>query len=61
MKNPTDKDFFYCYTRVMSDYLKQHGIPYLFKFRSIKDNSICTLYYKTDELQRALNLFQSTD
>lgn len=54
MKELTHKDFFFCYTIELSNYLKQHGVDYLFKSRSIKDGSIFTLYQKTDKLRELL-------
>lgn len=51
-------DFFFCYTKSMSLYLKEKGIPYLIKASSIKDGNIFTLYIKGEELQRALDEFK---
>lgn len=50
--------FFYCYTRILSVYLKGCGISYILKANSIKDGNTFTLYYKTDELQKALNEYK---
>lgn len=58
MKKLTTKDFFFCYTIELSKYLSQNGVPYIFKGRSIKDNSIFTLYQKTSELQDLLTEFK---
>lgn len=56
--NELTKDYFFCYTKSMSLYLKENGINYLFKAISIKNNQIFTLYKKTDELQKALDSYQ---
>lgn len=55
-------DFFFCYTKELSLYLKEKNIPYILKARSIKDqNSIFTLYIKCKELQKALDEFKRYD
>jgi hypothetical protein len=53
-----NKNLFYCYTRKLSSYLCSEGIEYILKARSIKDDSIFTLYQKSDELQQALDKFK---
>lgn len=60
MKQPqlTSQNFFFCYTIELSNYLKENGINYIFKGRSIKDGSIFTLYQKTEKLQNLLNDFK---
>ncbi|MGE8037757.1 hypothetical protein B1B04_12480 [Lysinibacillus sp. KCTC 33748] len=58
MTNLTEKDFFFCFTKKLSIYLKEEGISYIIKARSIKDNAIYTVYHKTDELQRALDKYK---
>ncbi|MBY0221961.1 hypothetical protein ABZ756_03125 [Mammaliicoccus sciuri] len=50
----TSNDFFFCYTRILSEYLKENGIFYLLKAKSIRDGNTFTLYLKTDELQKVL-------
>lgn len=52
-----DNEYFYCYTKKLSLYLSSQGIHYIIKARSVKDNSIFTLYEKTNELQQALEQF----
>lgn len=54
MKKLTTQDFFFCYTKDLSNYLKENGVGYIFKSRSVKDGSIFTLYQKTDELMNLL-------
>lgn len=58
MTDINNKDFFYCYTKKLSLFLSSEGIDYILKAKSIKDNSIFTLYQKTEELQRALDKFK---
>jgi len=58
MNELSHKDFFFCYTLELSNYLKENGINYIFKSRSIKDGSIFTLYQKTDELRNLLITFK---
>lgn len=57
MKNSSE--YFYCYTKKLSLYLSSQGINYIIKARSVKDNSIFTLYEKSNELQLTLNKFKS--
>lgn len=57
----TSNDFFFCYTKSLSLYLKEQGIPYIIKAKSIKDgDSIFTLYAKGEQLQSALDGFKRT-
>lgn len=56
--NELTKGYFFCYTKTMSNHLKQCGINYVFKAISIKNNQIFTLYKKTEELQRALDVYE---
>ncbi|MGI2326425.1 hypothetical protein [Planococcus sp. YIM B11945] len=54
----TSNDFFFCYTKNLSLFLKEQGIPYIIKAKSIKDDSnIFTLYAKGEQLQRALDKY----
>lgn len=55
--NEMTKDYFFCYTKSMSNHLKENGIDYLFKAISIKNKKIFTLYEKSPELQTALDKF----
>lgn len=59
MREIKKDDFFFCYTKIMSDFLKGKGIKYIFKAKSIQDGSVFTLYQKSDELQKALDEFKS--
>lgn len=52
-------DFFFCYTKSLSLYLKEKGIPYIIKASSIKDGNIFTLYAKGEKLQEALDEFKA--
>lgn len=55
--NEMTKDYFFCYTKSMSNHLKECGINYVFKAISIKNSKIFTLYKKSPELQKALDKF----
>lgn len=50
----TNKDFFYCYDFECSKFLKEKGIPYLLKAKSVKDNKVFTMYIRNNELSNAL-------
>lgn len=50
----TNKDFFYCYDVECSKFLKEKGIPYLIKAKSVKDNAVFTMYVRNKELNNAL-------
>lgn len=52
-------DYFYCYTKKLSMFLSSQEINYIMKARSVKDNSIFTLYEKTNELQEVLSKFET--
>jgi len=54
----SSNDFFFCYTRILSLYLKEKGISYILKANSVKDNNTFTLYFKTNELQEALREYK---
>lgn len=53
-------DFFFCYTKSMSLFLREKGISYIFKGKSIKDSNIFTLYLKGEKLQNALDEYKGT-
>lgn len=55
----SEKDFFFCFTKKLSIFLANEGISYIFKARSIKDSSIFTLYQKNEELQKALDKYNT--
>ncbi|MGE6488928.1 hypothetical protein ACQKE5_11585 [Paenisporosarcina sp. NPDC076898] len=42
----------------MSIYLKERGISYIFKAKSIKNGETFTLYLKTSQLQKALDEYK---
>lgn len=52
----TTKDFYFCYTREISDLLKRHNISYILKAKSVRDDKIFTLYQRTEELERILGV-----
>lgn len=54
MKQITNKDFFYCYDVECSNFLKDKGISYLLKAKSVKDNKTFTMYLRNTELNKAL-------
>ncbi|WP_342598800.1 hypothetical protein MHB48_15190 [Psychrobacillus sp. FSL H8-0483] len=57
--NEMTKEYFFCYTKSMSNHLKECGINYIMKSRSIKNNQIFTLYAKSPELQKALDEYKN--
>ena len=59
--NLCDRDFYFVYTKSMSMYLKEHGISYIFKAKSIKNGETFTLYLKTTQLQKALDEFPNSE
>lgn len=59
MKDLTTKDFYFCYTVSMFNYLRKNGETYILKARSVKDGSIFTLYYKSERLQKLLDDFNN--
>lgn len=61
MREITKDDFFFCYTKILSIYLKKEGISYLLKANSVKDGNTFTLYAKTDELQEALDKYKANN
>lgn len=54
----TNRDFLYCYSPRLYRHLKQCGIKYILKAKSIKDDKIFTLYYRSHELQKALESYE---
>lgn len=59
MKQLSDRDFFFCYKKSMSMYLKEQGFHYVFKARSIKNDETFTLYQKSPQLQEALDKYDN--
>ena len=57
MRELTDKDFYYCYDRYTSNYLKSHGQHYLLKAKSIKDDCIFTVYQRTEQLEQLIEAY----
>ena len=57
--NLCDRDFYFCYTKSMSIYLKERGISYIFKAKSIKNSETFTIYLKTSQLQKALDEYSN--
>ncbi|MCJ7841767.1 hypothetical protein MUB24_12830 [Lederbergia sp. NSJ-179] len=59
IENLNSSHLFFCYTKSLSLFLKDKGIPYILKAKSIKDDNIFTLYAKGEKLQQALDEFNS--
>lgn len=53
------KDFFYCYNLKLSDYLSEKGFKYITKAISLDNNKVYSMYYKTNELQKAIDEYKS--
>lgn len=56
--NLTHKDFFFCYTKKLSEFLRQNGVSYLLKANSVKDNNTFTMYVKSERLQELLDKYK---
>jgi hypothetical protein len=50
-------DFFYCYSKQVSDYLTSLGINKITVAREPKSNRLFSLYYQSDELKQALTKY----
>lgn len=50
------QDFYFCYSKDISDLLTRHEIYYILKARTVKDGKIFTLYEKTIELEEVLRI-----
>lgn len=47
-------DFFYCYNIDVSNFLKSKGIKFIHIAREPKSNKLYSLYFRTNELTKAL-------
>lgn len=54
-KYDINKEFYYVYDKELHKHIKNHGIPYIIKARSIRDGGIFTMYHRTDELLALLD------
>ena len=54
-KYDINKEFYYVYDKELHKHIKNHGIPYIIKARSIKDGGIFTMYHRTNELMNLIN------
>ena len=59
MRQLNDKDFLYCYDINLTNHFKEHGLQYIIKAKSIKDNKIFTLWQKSDELYNVMRMYKS--
>lgn len=57
MEQLTEKDFYFCFSKKLSLFLKGESIPYITKAKSVKDDAIYTIYHKTDALDKALEKY----
>mgnify|MGYP003319290245 CR=1 FL=1 len=53
-KYDMNKEFYYVYSKDLHDYLKEKGILYIIKARSIKDGGVFTMYHRTNELMNLI-------
>lgn len=59
MNELSNSDFFFCYTKKLSDHLRDKGFYYILKARTLKDeNVIFTLYEQSEELNKAIKSFK---
>ncbi|MCM3394834.1 MULTISPECIES: hypothetical protein [Cytobacillus] len=56
--NLSRSDFFYCYNKHVSDYLTEHGIPFIHIGMEPKSQRLYSLYYINDQLQTVLNQYK---
>lgn len=52
--------YFYCYNKVVSDYLKKKGVKYINIAIEPKSKKIYSLYEQTEELKAALIEYRNT-
>lgn len=52
--------FFYCYNRKVSEFLKSKGISYIHVAMEPKSRKLYSLYYINNELQSALNEYKKS-
>lgn len=57
----TEKDFFFCYTKKLSDFLRDNGMRYIIKAHSVKDGNLFSLYPRTSELTKLLIKFKQVN
>lgn len=53
----TTNDFYYCYDMNLSKFLRNKGIRYFHKAKSVKDDKIYTMYVDNKILRNAVNEF----
>lgn len=51
------KKYFFCYNPRLSEHFRKLGIKYILKAKSIKEDRIFTLYYKSNRLQQAIDSY----
>lgn len=51
----TSKDFFYCYSKDLADYLKQQGFSIITIAKNIKSDTIFSMFMKSKALDSAIN------
>lgn len=52
------KDFFFCYNKKVSDFLKENNIPLITIAQDLKTKKVFSLYLISPELQSALNKYK---
>lgn len=50
-----NEDYFYCYDRLLFDYLSNAGFRFITKARNIKDNRVFSLFERTNDLDYHLS------
>lgn len=53
------EDFFYCYNKNLSNFLRFKGFRYIHMAKEIKTGNIFSLYQRTEELSQAIKEYQS--
>ncbi len=53
-----NKDYFFCYTKKVSDYLKEKGFEHITVAQDPKTKKIFSLFKINEELQKALKAYK---
>lgn len=57
--NMANKDYFFCYTKKVSDYLNEKGLQFITVAKSVSNHKIFSLYEITPALQEALKEYKN--
>lgn len=54
----TSKDFFFCYSKQLADYLKQQGFSLITIGRNVNTNTIYSMFLKSESLNHAIDEYR---